>query len=203
MKISDTPPPLPRRVSKPSIRDDQALNECFQNSVKMHRATFDDVYTKAWFDDSRLPVFPQSIRKRGKDVQLFNVSTYQRSIFSDNFGSFNRKSDSWKPENLNKPITKGEKFKITELSVPKEFWETTLLMFSLRQRRTVCRQTQGSCLRTMAWRDAIQPEAMACLSMQEVIPQFMFIFFMNQSEKKKIFPRQRSLRWIYVRNQKE
>ena len=96
----------------------------------MHRATFDDVYTQAWFDDSRLPVFPQSTRKRGKDVELFNVSTYQRSIFFNNFGSFNRKSEFRKPENLNKPVTKGEKFKITELSVPKEFWETTILMLS-------------------------------------------------------------------------
>ena len=130
MKIGDTPPPLPRRVSKPRIRDDQALNEFFPNSVKMHRATFDDVYTQAWFDDSRLPVFPQSTRKRGKDVELFNVSTYQRSIFFNNFGSFNRKSEFRKPENLNKPVTKGEKFKITELSVPKEFWETTMLMLS-------------------------------------------------------------------------
>ena len=176
MKIGDTPPPLPRRVSKPRFRDVQALNEFFPNSDKMHRATFDDVYTQAWFDDSRLPVFPQSIRKRGKDVELFNVSTYQRSIFFDNLGSFNRKSEFRKPENSNKTITKGEKFKITELSVLKEFWETTMLMFSLRQRRTVCRQTQGICLRTMAWRDAIQPEAMACQSMQELIPQVMFIF---------------------------
>ena len=39
----------------------------------------------------------------------------------------------------------------------------------------------------MAWRDAIQPEAMACESMQELIPQVMFIFLKNQSEKKKSF----------------
>ena len=64
MKIGDTPPPLPRRVSMPRIRDDEALNGFSPNSVKMHRATFNDVYTQAWFDDSRSPVFPQSMRKK-------------------------------------------------------------------------------------------------------------------------------------------
>ena len=39
----------------------------------------------------------------------------------------------------------------------------------------------------MRWRDAIQPEAMACQSMQELTPQVIFIFFENQSEKKKEF----------------
>ena len=33
--------------------------------------------------------------------------------------------------------------------------KTFTLMLSWRQRRTVCRQTQGSCLRTLAWWDAI------------------------------------------------
>ena len=61
MKIGDTPPPLPRRVSKPRIRDDQALNEFFPNSDQMHRATFDDVYTQARFDYSRLSGVPQSV----------------------------------------------------------------------------------------------------------------------------------------------
>ena len=74
MKIGDTPPPLPRRVSKPRIRDDQALNEFFPNSDKMHRATSDNVYTQAWFDDSRLLVFPQSIEKEAKTL---SCSTYQ------------------------------------------------------------------------------------------------------------------------------
>ena len=109
MKIGDTlPPPWPRRVSKPRIRDDQALNEFFPNSDKMHRAKSDDAYTQAWFDYVWLSVFPQSVRKIGKHVELFNVSTYQRSIFFNNIGSFIRKSEFRKPENLNKSITKGE-----------------------------------------------------------------------------------------------
>ena len=70
------------------------------------------------------------MKKRGKDVELFNVSTYQRSIMFNNFGSFNRENEFGKPENLNKPITKGEKFKIIELSVLKEFVVTTMLMLS-------------------------------------------------------------------------
>ena len=36
-------------------------------------------------------------------------------------GSFNRKSEFQKPENLNEPITKGVKFNIVEVSLLKEF----------------------------------------------------------------------------------
>ena len=61
MKIGDMPPPLPRRVSNPRIRGDEALNEFFSNSDKMIRATSDDVYTEAWFDYSRSSLFPQSV----------------------------------------------------------------------------------------------------------------------------------------------
>ena len=64
MKIGDMPPPLPRRVSSPRIRDDQALNEFFSISDKMHRATSDDAHTQARFDFSRLSVFPQSVSKK-------------------------------------------------------------------------------------------------------------------------------------------
>ena len=101
-------------------------------------------------------------KKIGKDVELFNVSTYKCSIFFNNLGSFNWKSEFWRPENLNKLVTKGETINIAELSLLKEFGETTMLMLSWRQRRTVCRQTQGTCLKSMAWWEAIQPEAMTC-----------------------------------------
>ena len=37
-------------------------------------------------------------------------------------GSFNRKSEFWKPENLSKPITNGEKFHVADLSRLTEFW---------------------------------------------------------------------------------
>ena len=122
MKKGDMRPPLPKRVSNPRIRDDQALHEFFSNSDKMHHASSDDAYTQAWFEYNRSSIFPQSVKKTGIDVELFNVSTYQCSILFNNMGSFNRKSEFWKPENLNKPIFKGEKLNISELSHLKEFW---------------------------------------------------------------------------------
>ena len=122
MKIGDTPPPLPRRVSNPRIRDDQALHEFFSNSDKMYRATSDDAYTQGWFDYSRLSVFTQSVRKIGKDVELLDVSTHPYNILFNNLGSFNRDSEFRKPANLNKPSTKGENFNIAELSLLKALW---------------------------------------------------------------------------------
>ena len=51
------------------------------------------------------------LSSHNQDVELFNVST-----------CFNRKSEFRKPENLNKTISKGEKFNIAELSILKECW---------------------------------------------------------------------------------
>ena len=75
MKIGDTPPPLPRRVYKPRIRDDQALNEFFPNSVKMHRATF-------WWCIHTSMVWWQSINLSShnpweKEAKTLSCSTYQ------------------------------------------------------------------------------------------------------------------------------
>ena len=151
IKKGDTPPQLPRRVSNLRVRDDQALNGFFSNPDKMHRATSNDPYTQAWFDYTRLSVFPLTVRRKGKDVELFNVSTYQYSFIFNNIGSFNRKSEFRKPENLNKTITKGEKFNIAELSLLKEFWGHNYTHVILTAEADSCRQTQGSCLRTMAW----------------------------------------------------
>ena len=95
----------------------------------MHRATSDDAYTHARFDYSR-SVFPQSVRKTGTNVKLFNVSTYRCSILLNYLGSVNRKSEFRKPVNLNTPMTKGEKFNVAELSLLREFWETTARMLS-------------------------------------------------------------------------
>ena len=103
MKRGDMPPPLPKRVANPRIREDQALHEFYLNFDKMHRATYDDASTQAWFDNSR-SVFPQSERKTGTNFELFNVPTYQCSILFNNMGSFNWKSEFRRPENLNKPI---------------------------------------------------------------------------------------------------
>ena len=61
------------------------------------------------------------MRKVVKYVELINVTTYQCSILFNNLGSFNRKSEFWKPENLNKPNTKVKKLNFDELSLLKEF----------------------------------------------------------------------------------
>ena len=121
MKISDMPPPLPGRVSNLRIRDDQALNEFCSDSDKMHRAASDGVNTQAWFDFQSIIDLSTICEKIGKDVELFNVSTYQCSIIFNNLRSFNRKSEFWKPENQNKPITKSEQINIAELSLLNEF----------------------------------------------------------------------------------
>ena len=47
---SDMPPPAPERVANPRIREDRAVQDFQCNSEKMHRATYEDAYTKAWFD---------------------------------------------------------------------------------------------------------------------------------------------------------
>ena len=87
----------------------------------MHRASPDDDFAQAWFDYSRSS-FPQSVRKTGSNVELFNVPTYQCCILFNNMGSFSRKSEFRRPENLNKPITNGEKFNVADLTFLREFW---------------------------------------------------------------------------------
>ena len=69
---------------------------------------------------------PTICEKTGKDIKLFFVSTQQCSILFNNLGSFNRKSEFWKPENLNKPSTKGETINIADLSFTQEFLEKQL-----------------------------------------------------------------------------
>ena len=58
----------------------------------MHRATSDDDFTQAWFDYGR-SVFPQSVRKTGTNVELFNVPTYEWHSFQQCGCSYNRKSE--------------------------------------------------------------------------------------------------------------
>ena len=157
MKIGDMPPPLPWRVSNPRIRDDQALNGFFSSSDKMHRPKSDDVYTKAWLDYSRPSFFPQSGRKVGEDVNFFNVSTYQCSILVNKLGSFNRKSEFWKRENQNKPITRGEKLMSMINRYSRNLGETIVLMFLDGRGRQFADRHKAVALKTMAWWDSIQP----------------------------------------------
>ena len=69
---------------------------------------------------------PQSVRKTGTNVDLHNVSAYQCSILFNNMGSFNWESEFRKVENMDKTVTKGEKFNVSDdlqLSLLREFWE--------------------------------------------------------------------------------
>ena len=121
MKRGDTPPPVPKRVANPRIREYQALQEFHSKSDKMHRSTPEDEFAQTWFDYD-LFVFPQSVRKTGTNIEHYNLPTYQCSILFINMRSFNRKSEVRKPQNLNKPNAKGEKFNVADLSLLREFW---------------------------------------------------------------------------------
>ena len=121
MKRGDRPPPVPKRVANPRIQEDQALQEFHSNSDKMHRATPEDEFAQTWFDYGR-SVFPQSVRKTGTNVERSNLSTYQCRFVFNNVGSFNRKSEVRKPQNLNKPNAKGEKLNVDDLSLLQEIW---------------------------------------------------------------------------------
>ena len=121
MRPGDVPPPVPERVANPRIREDRAVQKFLQNSEKMHRATYEDAYTRAWFNYCR-NVFPQSVRKTGTNTDIDKVSTYQCGILLNNLDSFNWKSEFRKAENMSKPVTQGEKFNVTELPLLREFW---------------------------------------------------------------------------------
>ena len=124
MRQGDMPPPVPERVANPRIREDRAVQDFQYNSEKMHRATYEDACTRAWFDYCR-SVFPQSVRMAGPDVDFYNVSTYQCSILFNNMGSFSQKSEFRKAENMDKRSSSNEKFNIThdpQLSLLREFW---------------------------------------------------------------------------------
>ena len=82
-----------------SIQEDQAVQDFQWNSEGMHLVTHEDAYTRACLDYCR-SVLPQSVRKADPDADLFNVSTYQCSIFFNNMGSFHRKSPFRKAENV-------------------------------------------------------------------------------------------------------
>ena len=112
MRQGHMPPPVPERVVNPRIREDRAVQDFQCNSAKMHRANYEDAYTRAWFDFCR-SVFPQSVRKASPNVDLHNVSTYHCSILLNNMGSFSGKSGFRKAENMYKPVSPNEKFNVT------------------------------------------------------------------------------------------
>ena len=65
------------------------------------------------------------MKKTGTKVDLYKVSTHQRSIIFNNLDSFNWKSEFRRIENKDKPVTSGEKINVTDdpqLSRLREFW---------------------------------------------------------------------------------
>ena len=105
MKKGDVPPPVPERVANLRIRKDQATTITHKHGLIIAELS------------SRNPS-----KKTGTNVDIYNVPAYQCSILFNNMGSFTRKSEFRKPESLDKPITKGEKFNVDELSLLTEFW---------------------------------------------------------------------------------
>ena len=83
MKRGDMPPPVPKRVNNPRIREDQAQLEFYSNSDRIHRTTSEDEFAQTWFDYDRF-VFQQSVRKTGSNVERYNLPTYQCSILFTN-----------------------------------------------------------------------------------------------------------------------
>ena len=154
MKRGDKPPPVPERVADPSIREDHAVQEFRSNSDKHGSIVADLPSHNLW-------------EKMGTNVEFFNVPTYQCSILSDNVVFL--QPEKWLPETREPGEAYYERWKVQcrRLShFPENSGETVTRMWFWQQRLTACRQTQGSCLRTMALWDAIQPEAMISQSKQ-------------------------------------
>ena len=86
LRQGDMPQPVPERVANPNVREDRAVQDFPCNLEMMHCPTCADACTRAWFDYCR-SVFPQSMRKAGPNVDLYNVSTHQCSILFNNMGS--------------------------------------------------------------------------------------------------------------------
>ena len=173
------PPPVPERVANPRIREDRAVLDFQRNSGKKHRATHEDAYSKAGFYYCR-GIFPQSVRKAGSDVDLYSVSTYQCSILFNNMGSFNRKSEFWKRENLNKPITKGDEFNVAELSLLREFGRINYAHVILTAEADSLPTDEKELLDDYVLVGCHSAAATTRQSTLELIPQDLLAFYGNQ-----------------------
>ena len=125
-------------------------------------------------------------------------------ILFNNLGSFNRKSEFLRPENLNKPSTKGETINIAELSLLKEFLEKQLCSCYLDVRGGQFADRHMA----VAWRRwlggmPLSQKPWTVSPCKKLIPQVMFAFFGHQLDEQMSFPLQRFWRWKLVRNQKE
>ena len=125
MRTGDMPPPEPERVANPRIREDRAVQDFRQNSEKMHHATSEDAFTKAWFDCCR-SVFPQSVRRKQAQT-LISITCRRVSAASSSTTCVHstERVNFEKAENVDKPISSNEKHHVTsdpQLSLLTEFW---------------------------------------------------------------------------------
>ena len=121
MKRGDMPPPVPKRVANPRIQEIKLYRNFIRTRTRCTVLLLKTNSHKHRLTMGRF-VFPQSVRKTGTHVELYNLPTYQCSILFNNMGSFNGKSEFRKPQNLNKPVAKGEKFNVADLSLLREFF---------------------------------------------------------------------------------
>ena len=156
----------------------------------MHRATPDGEFTQAWFDSGRSS-FPQSVRKTGANVELFNVPTYQCSILFTNMGSFNRKSEFRRPENLDMPVTRNEKIQCRRFVTSQRILGNNDAHVILTAEADSLSTDAEELLEDYG--DATQ-EVMTCQFMQEMIPQGQFAFREKRMKKTTKIQMQRSLR---------
>ena len=108
-------------------------------------------------------------------------------------GSFNQKSEFRRPENLNKPIAKGEKFNVAELSLLRNFLGNNYAHVILTAEADSLPTDARQYMRTMAWWDATAAVAMTCHSAQDLIPHVMFVSCGNQVKKMTKIHMRRSL----------
>ena len=149
MKRGDMPPPVPKQVANPRIQEDQASQEFHSNSDKMHRATLKT-------NSHKHGVIMADLSSRNlweKQVHTLNFTTCQRpsaafssSIWVPSTGRV--KSENHRTWTCLLPKVKSSMSPICHFS--KNSGETTTRMCFWQRRLTAYRQTQNSCLRTMA-----------------------------------------------------
>ena len=156
----DMPPPVPKRVDNPRIRDNQALLEFFELGQDTPHYLWRRLHTSmVWKKSIYLPTI---FEKTGTNVELYKVSTCQCSFLYNNKVSFHWKSEFRKPQNLKKPIARNEEFNVADVSLLRELSGNNYAHVILTAKAGVSRQTRNSCLRSTAWWDVTQAEVIIC-----------------------------------------
>ena len=189
------PPPVPKRVLTPRIRDNRASHKLYSNFHKMHRATSGDAYTQAWFDESR-SISVQSVRQPDKDVDLFErinlpmQHPFQQYEFLQ--------PDEWIPRT--KETAQGYyqrcKVQCRRIVTSQRILEKQLRAYDTDSRGWQLADRCKAIVWGLAWWDATQEEATTC-------QQVMFASCGNQAKKRTNLHMLRSLEWNVVRETKK